>query len=774
MKKKYEITGMSCSACQATVTKAVSKLDGVDSVNVSLLAKNMVVDFDESKVGEKEIIEAVVASGYGAAPFVNKSVVKVQEGKRRDLRRRLIRLFVSLFFLLLLTVISMGGMIAQKTLQFPNENSSYYSPIIFIEVALQLIFVTPIVILNFHYFTSGYKTLFKLRPNMDSLVALGSTASLLYGVYAFILVTVGLVSGNHEMVMDNSMNVYIESAGTILFFVSLGKYFETRATNKTTASIADLMSLTPDTAYVVRGQTIEEIETELLEVGDTVVVKPGEAIPSDGIITEGSADVDESLLTGESTPVFKRPGDHVIGGSINRVGSFRFRVLSVGKDTTMSKIVTLVEQASESKAPIARLADKISLVFVPIVIGLSLLTFGIWVLISWFNGGVNVSLALQLTISVLVISCPCALGLATPVAIMVGTGKGAENGILIKSAEAFEKVEKVDYVLFDKTGTLTKGEMAFHAIKVYRGNEAAILSKAASLEAYSEHPLSKAIVREAAKRKLALTNVNDFIYEPGLGVCGNDMVIGNRAYMKKLNVDIRMSDSDYNALSSLGDTVLYVAEDHALVAVISLGDQIKDNARTAVKVLIKMGKKVAMVTGDNKESAASVARLIGIEEIYSEILPQEKEKIVSLLQEKGHRVAFVGDGVNDAPSLTKADIGIAIGAGSDVAIDSADIILVHSDPLDVTSAIELSRRVVKNIKENLAWAFFYNIVLIPVAAGVLYGVEVFGEHFVLTPTIASIAMSLSSVTVVLNALRLRFFKRKNNGKEKNYVSDSSR
>jgi Cu+-exporting ATPase len=759
MKKKFNVTGMSCAACQANVTRAVSKLDGVHNANVSLLAKNMVVDFDESKTDESKIIAAVDSAGYGASPFVNQSLKTIQESKKRDLRKKRTRLLISLIFLVLLLFVSMGGMIAMNY-GWPDHGSSSYSLVIFLEISLEILFVSPIIVLNFHYFVSGYKALFKFHPNMDSLVALGSTVSLLYGLFAYVMIIVGWASGDHEMVMSYSMNIYIESAGTILFFVSLGKYFENKATNKTTASIADLISLTPDTAYRMKGNEIEEVPTESLEVDDIVLVKPGEAVPSDGVIVSGYANLDESLLTGESLPVYKKEGDCVIGGSLNKTGSFQFKVTSVGKDTTMSQIVSLVEQASESKAPIARLADKISLVFVPAVILISLITFTVWMLITGLSGSLNVSLAIQLAISVLVISCPCALGLATPVAIMVGTGKGAENGILIKSAEAFELMEKTDVILFDKTGTLTTGAMTFHSIQVFSGNENEILQNVAAVESLSEHPLSKAIVDETKKRGLSFEPSKDFVYRPGLGVEGNGYVIGNKALMDLSKVALGFSNAAAVDTSLQGDTALYVAKDGKLLALIAIGDELKPNSVSAVATLRKLGKRVAIVTGDNKDTARAIAEKLGIEEVYSEVQPSQKEAIVANLQKQGLKVAFVGDGVNDAPSLTKADIGIAIGAGSDVAIDSADIILVHSDPLDVVSAIELSHAVVKNIKENLLWAFFYNVILIPLAAGVLYNVQVAWGHFILTPTIASIAMSLSSVTVVLNALRLRLFKRK--------------
>ncbi|OPZ37467.1 MAG: Copper-exporting P-type ATPase A [Tenericutes bacterium ADurb.BinA155] len=759
MKKKFNVTGMSCAACQANVTRAVDKVEGVTSANVSLLGKSMVVDFDETKTDESKIIAAVGSAGYGASPYVNQSIKAIQEQKKRDLRKKRSKLLISFIFLVLLLFVSMGGMIAMNY-GWPNHQDSSYPLIVFLEITLEILFVTPIIVINFHYFISGYKALFKAHPNMDSLVALGSTVSLLYGLFAYIMIIVGWALDDHAMVMAYAMNIYIESAGTILFFVSLGKYFENKATNKTTASIAELMSLTPDTAYRVQGSTIEEVPTGSLEVGDIVLVKPGEAIPTDGILSEGYANIDESLLTGESLPVYKKVGDRVIGGSLNKTGSFQFKVTSVGKDTTMSKIVALVEQASESKAPIARLADKISLVFVPTVILISLITFTAWMLITGLSGSLNISLSIQLAISVLVISCPCALGLATPVAIMVGTGKGAENGILIKSAEAFELMEKADYVLFDKTGTLTTGEMTFHQIKVFAGDEDGILKNVAAVESLSEHPLSKAIVAEAKRRGLTFKASKDFVYEPGLGVKGNGYLIGNKAMMAAAQVSLGLANMVLVDASLQGDTALYVAKAGKLLAIISIGDELKPHSVSAVATLRKLGKKVALVTGDNKDTARAISEKLGIDEVYSEVLPNQKEAIVSQLQSQGFKVAFVGDGVNDAPSLTKADIGIAIGAGSDIAIDSADIILVHSDPLDVVSSIELSHAVVKNIKENLLWAFFYNVILIPLAAGVLYNVQVSWGHFILTPTIASIAMSLSSVTVVLNALRLRLFKRK--------------
>ena len=765
MKKKFDVTGMMCAACQANVGRAVSRLEGVSSVNVSLLAKNMVVDFDENVVGDEDIIKSVVEIGYGCSVFVNESIKKIQEKRAKTLKKQRNKLILSIILLLCLIVFSMGPMIVG----YPKMDDPNYSLITFLDITIQFLFLTPIIILNWHHFSSGYKSLVKLHPNMDALVALGSTVSVLYGIYAYTMVIVGWASGNHSMVMDHSMNIYIESAAMIPTFISLGKYFEAKATQKTTASIAGLMALTPETAFLMKDGEPIEVPTESLQEGDLVLVKPGQSIPTDGVIKEGYSNLDESAITGESAPVYKTIGDKVIGSTVNKEGSFVFEVTSVGRDTTIAKIIALVEEASESKAPIARLADKISLVFVPSVIGVSLLTFTIWMILSGLgvvgSASPDVNLSVQLAVSVLVISCPCALGLATPVAIMVGTGKGAENGILIKSAEAFERIEKVDYVLFDKTGTLTQGQMMLKKIIPYGVEEDELLTKAASLESKSEHPLSKAIVEKANERQLVISIPSDFEYVPGKGVHGDGLSIGNRALMQHFGIDLSPAVDDFEELSNQGLTVLYCAQRGKLVGLFALGDTPKATAKETIAELKRLNKRVAILTGDNSLTAKTVAEELGVDEFYAEILPGDKESIVATLQGKGHIVAMVGDGINDAPALTKADVGIAIGAGTDVAIESSDIVLVKNDPLDVVAAMKLSHRVVKTIKENLAWAFFYNILLIPLAAGILYGVSVVPnwftgsqEHLVLTPMIASIAMSLSSVTVVLNALRLRIFK----------------
>ncbi len=769
MKKKYEVSGMMCAACQANVDRAVSKLDGVSHVNVSLLGKNMVVDFDPEKVDDQAIIGTVESAGYGCCVFVNETVAAINKKRLQKLRKTRKKLILSLILLAFLMVFSMGPMIPY----FMDliDHSGHMGLICILNVTAQIVFLVPILILNAQHYVSGFRSLFKGHPNMQTLVALGSSISIAYGLYIYGAMIAAYARGDEMSVMSYSMNIYFESAAMIPVFISLGKYFEAKATNKTTASIASMMALVPETAIVYRNGAEIEIQTEEINVDDVVVVKPGMAIPVDGEVVFGSASVDESAISGESLPVYKKEGDHVIGGTLNQEGYFRFKVTSVGKDTTLAKIISLVEEASDSKAPIARLADKVSAIFVPSVIAISLFTFVFWMILTGCgvagDSHPDWNLSLQLGVSVMVISCPCALGLATPVAIMVGTGKGAENGILIKSAEAFETASSVDYVLFDKTGTLTKGETKLRKIVAYGQSEEGILAKAYSVEAQSEHPLSLAITKEAKARGLAIKECPDFAYVPGRGVLGNGMAIGNKALMEEQGVAIEERNTDFERLSSEGNTVLYVAEEGKIVGLFAVGDKTKDNAAKAIKALKEKGVRVAMVTGDNRITASAIAKNLGVDDVYAEVLPQEKEQIVRQIKERGHRVCFVGDGINDAPALTTADVGIAIGAGTEIAIESSDIVLANSDPLDVVFALHLSRRVVTNVKENLAWAFFYNVILIPLAAGAFYWVSVAPNwftgsqsHLVLTPMIGSIAMSFSSVTVVLNALRLRRIKKK--------------
>ena len=763
MVKKFDVQGMMCAACQANVERAVAKLDGVHSVNVSLLGKSMVVDFDEERTDIETINEAVSAAGYSCSLFVNQSIAEIQAKKKAALRKERNRVILSVVFLLLLMVFSMGPMI--PAIHQAIENSQHMSLICILLVAAQFAVFIPIAILNRRHYVSGVKSLIKLHPNMDALVALGSVASTIYGLITFGIMIYDAAMGNDAKVMHGAMNMYVEAAAMIPVFVSIGKYFESLATGKTTASIASLMALTPETSLLCKGDEIVEVSTASLEVGDIVFVKPGMGVPTDGEIIEGHASLDESAISGESMTVYKTVGDKVIGASVNKEGSFRFKVTSVGQDTTIAKIIALVEEASQSKAPMARLADRISLVFVPTVIVISTLTFVVWMILSGLGivgeSKPDVALAFQLAVSVLVISCPCALGLATPVAIMVGTGKGAENGILIKSAEAFERLEKVDVILFDKTGTLTKGEMEVKDFICFGENPKSVVKEAAALEAHSEHPLSRAIVAFAKKEGVVVKPSKDFEYVLGQGIKSKDVIIGNEAFLVAEGIDVKVAKKDFERLSSSGYTVLFMAEKGSIQALFAVGDTIKENAAKTIKTLQKMGKKVAILTGDNRLAAAYIAKELGVDEVHSEVLPSDKEKIVSSLQEKGLKVAMVGDGINDAPALTKADVGIAIGAGTDIAIESSDIILVRSDPKDVASAIYLSKRVVRNIKQNLGWAFFYNLLLIPLAAGALYGISVAPNwftgsqsHLVLTPMIGSLAMSLSSITVVLNALRL--------------------
>ena len=766
MKQKFEVNGMMCAACQANVERAVAHLNGVSSVNVSLLGKNMVVEYDDAVVSSQEIIKAVDDSGYSCSIFVNQSIKDIQRKRAEEVRKKRNRLILSIILLLCLMVFSMGPMI--PPVMDAIDRSGYMGIICIINVAMQILFLIPIVVLNWHHFSSGFKSLWKRHPNMDALVALGSSVSIVYGLYAFVRMIICFASGDEMGVMNYSMNIYFESAAMIPTFISIGKFIESQATSKTTASIAAMMALTPDTAYLCVNDEVKEVPCEALKEGDIVLVKPGASVPCDGKIVEGETSLDESMITGESIPVYKRKGDSVIGATINKEGSFKFVVEKVGKDTTIAKIIALVEEASESKAPLARLADRISGVFVPAVIGISLLVFTLWMILSGVGlVGVNhpdVNLAFQLAVSVLVISCPCALGLATPVAIMVGTGKGAENGILIKSAEAFERLEQIDVFLFDKTGTLTKGEMEVKRVIAYQGSEDDVLNLVAPYEAHSEHPLSKAIVKryEMKGEKVRLSEA--FEYIPGKGIKGDDVIVGNVALLEQEGIETSETKDQFEELSKQGLTTLFVVKNKSIIGLIGIGDAVKENSQKTVKSLQNAGKKVVMLTGDHHSTAQAIANELGIKDVYAEVLPEEKESIVAKLQEQGYKVAFVGDGINDAPALMKADVGIAIGAGTEIAIESSDIILVKNDPLDVYSGFMLSKKVVRNIKENLTWAFLYNLILIPLAAGALYAVQVSPNwltgnqgHLVLTPMIGSIAMSLSSITVVLNALRLRWF-----------------
>ncbi|MEG2989303.1 MAG: heavy metal translocating P-type ATPase, partial [Oscillospiraceae bacterium] len=619
---------------------------------------------------------------------------------------------------------------------------------------IQLLLVLPILYVNDKYYKVGFKTLFHGAPNMDSLIAVGSAAAVIYGVVAIFQIVYGLGSGDMARVHKYSMDLYFESAGMILTLITLGKYLETRSKGKTGDAIRRLMDLTPKTAQVLRDGAEIEVPVEDVLVGDLIVVRPGGAVPVDGVVTAGSSSVDESALTGESLPVEKGPGDRVAAAAINKSGSFTFRALRVGEDTTLAQMIRLVDEAASSKAPIAKLADQVAGVFVPVVMGIALITA-----IVWLVAGYGVTFALTAGVAVLVISCPCALGLATPVAIMVGTGKGAENGILIKSAEALETLHSVKTVVLDKTGTVTEGRPK--VTDIYPMGDATaeeLLCVAASLEKPSEHPLADAIVAEAAARNIPLVPAEDFIALHGKGVSatlqGGKFLAGNRAMLEEHGIDMEAARLTADALAEGGKTPLFFAKDGAIMGIIAVADTVKPSSAAAIRGFQALGIDVVLLTGDNARTAAAIGRELGIANVISEVLPQDKERHIAQLQTGGNKVAMIGDGINDAPALARADVGLAIGSGTDVAIDSADIVLMKSDLMDAVSALRLSKAVIRNIRQNLFWAFLYNIIGIPLAAGVLFPIF----HLQLSPMFAAAAMSLSSVSVVSNALRLKLFK----------------
>lgn len=745
MKEKFDITGMTCSACSAHVEKSVGCLDGVKNVNVNLLRNSMQVDFDENAIGTDEIINAVVAGGYGAS-VQGKTEEKKEnhtDGEAAGMKRRLI---VSIAFLIPLMYISMGHM---WHLPFLSVFDSAANALAF--AFTQLLLTLPIIYVNRKYFINGFKTLFHGAPNMDSLIAIGSGAAFVYGIAAIYCIGYGLGHNDSELVHSYMMNLYFESAAMILTLITLGKFMEARAKGKTSQAIEKLIDLSPKTATVIRNGVEVVVNADEVQVGEIVVVKAGQAIPLDGIITEGSGAVDESAITGESIPIEKNIGDNVIGATINQSGYFKFRAEKIGSDTTLSQIIQLVEEAASSKAPIAKLADKVSGIFVPVVISIAVVTSLVWLLLG--NG---VSFALSMGISVLVISCPCALGLATPTAIMVGTGKGAQYGILTKSAEALETAHHTDTVVLDKTGTITEGKPSVTDVSPEGITADELLVTAASIEYLSEHPLAKAIVEKA--EGMDLKEVTDFKQTAGQGVSGKidgkEVLAGNYKMMCENGIEA----TENTQFAKEGKTALYFACGGKLIGVIAVADTIKETSRKAIEDMREMGLDVIMLTGDNAVTAEAIKNKLSVTRAIAEVLPSDKEEEIRLLQEQGKRVMMVGDGINDAPALTRADVGVAIGAGTDIAIEAADIVLMKSDLQDVVTAVELSRAVIKNIKENLFWAFFYNVLGIPVAAGVLYGIA----GLKLNPMIAALAMSFSSVFVVSSALRLRFFKTKRN------------
>ena len=755
MDKKFDVTGMTCSACSSHVEKSVCKLVGEGNVSVSLLTNSMQVKYDEKKISEEDIIKAVEDAGYGAsvagAPAAKKAEKKgsVVDEEIKEMKTRLI---ISFIFLIPLMYVSMGSMAG---LPQPSFLTGHANAVSF--AFTQFLMCLPIIYVNRKYFIVGYKTLWHRAPNMDSLIAVGSTAALAYGIFAIYRMSYGLGAGDYALVEKYHMDLYFESSVMILTLITLGKFLETRSRRKTSEAISRLTELAPETAVVERNGVETEIPIEELNAGDIVIVKPGARIPADGIIVDGNSSVDESALTGESIPVEKTVGDKIIAASINKNGFLKFRAEKVGSETTLAQIIKLVEDASASKAPIAKLADKIAGVFVPVVMTIALVTA-----IAWLATGHDFEFALSCAISVLVISCPCALGLATPVAIMVGTGKGAENGILIKSAEALETLHLVKTVIMDKTGTLTEGKPVVTDIYSIGIDENELLALAASAEKPSEHPLAGALIEDAEKKGINLFEAEDFRAVSGRGVTatvdGRKILAGNKYFMSENGIDVSVFEQKEKEYSDLGKTVLYFAGENNPLGLIAVQDVPKKTSRAAVKCLRDMGIDVIMLTGDNKRTAEAIARSLGITKVVSEVMPQDKEAVVRSVQEKGGRTAMIGDGINDAPALARADVGIAIGAGTDVAIESADIVLMKSDLMDAVTAIKLSKATIKNVKENLFWAFFYNIICIPLAAGVWF--PAFGIK--LSPMIGAAAMSMSSVCVVSNALRLKFFKADNN------------
>lgn len=773
MKERFDVTGMTCSACSSHVEKSVGKLTGVENVSVNLLTNSMQVEFDENKLDTAGIIKAVEDAGYGAAVKDEhaKSGAKTsgQSGSQennglsaveQNVKNMKKRLIVSLIFWIPLMYVSMGHMIYQWlnipmppfTMNFlhGNENAITYA-------FTQFLLLLPILIANQKYFKNGFKTLWHRSPNMDSLIAIGAGAAILYGIFAIYRIGYAMGHGDMMVVHQYAHDLYFESAGTILTLITIGKYLETKSKGKTSEAITKLLNLAPKTVTAVRDGVEQVVDAADVEKGEIFLVKPGESVAVDGIVLEGKSSFDESAITGESIPVPKQEGDTIVSASINKSGLIRAKATKVGEDTTIAQIIRLVEEASSSKAPIAKMADKIAGVFVPAVITIALITGVIWLI-----SGATFEFAMSTAIAVLVISCPCALGLATPVAIMVGTGKGAENGILIKSGDALETAHQIDTVVLDKTGTITQGKPVVTDIICAAGKNAdktQLLQIAGSLEKGSEHPLAEAIVNYCVTNNISLEKVTDFNALFGKGiegtVSGTHYYAGNEKMMEEKGISLSTEQKNQiQALAKQGRTPLLFADEKQFLGIVAVADVVKPTSKEAVQKFRDYGIHVIMLTGDNEVTAQAIKEQVGIDEVIAGVLPTQKEKKISALKQAGHKVAMIGDGVNDAPALASADVGIAIGAGTDVAIESADIVLMKNDLLDAVGAVKLSKAVIRNIKENLFWAFFYNSIGIPLAAGVLYPLF----QIKLNPMFGAAAMSLSSVCVVSNALRLRWVK----------------
>ena len=773
MKERFDVTGMTCSACSSHVEKSVGKLTGVENVSVNLLTNSMQVEFDENKLDTAGIIKAVEDAGYGAAvkdghaksgtktsgqsDSQENSGLSAVEQNVKNMKKRLI---VSLIFWIPLMYVSMGHMIYQWlnipmppfTMNFlhGNENAITYA-------FTQFLLLLPILIANQKYFKNGFKTLWHRSPNMDSLIAIGAGAAILYGIFAIYRIGYAMGHGDMMVVHQYAHDLYFESAGTILTLITIGKYLETKSKGKTSEAITKLLNLAPKTVTVVRDGVEQVVDAADVGKGEIFLVKPGESVAVDGIVLEGKSSFDESAITGESIPVPKQEGDTIVSASINKSGLIRAKATKVGEDTTIAQIIRLVEEASSSKAPIAKMADKIAGVFVPAVITIALITGVIWLI-----SGATFEFAMSTAIAVLVISCPCALGLATPVAIMVGTGKGAENGILIKSGDALETAHQIDTVVLDKTGTITQGKPVVTDIICAAGKNAdktQLLQIAGSLEKGSEHPLAEAIVNYCVTNNISLEKVTDFNALFGKGiegtVSGTHYYAGNEKMMEEKGISLSAEQKNQiRELAKQGRTPLLFADENQFLGIVAVADVVKPTSKEAVQKFRDYGIHVIMLTGDNEVTAQAIKEQVGIDEVIAGVLPTQKEEKISALKQAGHKVAMIGDGVNDAPALASADVGIAIGAGTDVAIESADIVLMKNDLLDAVGAVKLSKAVIRNIKENLFWAFFYNSIGIPLAAGVLYPLF----QIKLNPMFGAAAMSLSSVCVVSNALRLRWVK----------------
>ncbi len=755
-KEQFNISGMSCAACSSRVDKAVSALDGIGEVSVNLLKNSMTVTFDDQKTDIDTIIGTVTKAGYGAS--LKSSAVHPTTSQTADpqltaeteIKYLCLRSVFSVLFMVPLFYLSMGHMVG---LPLPSYLSGSKNVMVF--AFTQFLLAVPIVFINFRYFINGFRTLTALSPNMDALIAIGSGAAFFSGICSLYSIAYAMGLGDMETAHHAAEHLYLESAAMILTLITLGRFLEARAKGKASEAISRLMNLAPKTAVKIENGVESTVPIESVKTGEILVVRAGERIPVDGLIVDGWGSVDESALTGESIPAEKQVGDPVSGACINQSGHFLMRATRVGEDTTLAQIIRLVDEAISSKAPVSRLADRVSGIFVPIVIAIALIATGTWLLL-----GYPITFAISIGIAVLVISCPCALGLATPTAIMVGTGRGAANGILFKSASAIELLGEADTVVLDKTGTMTHGKpIMTDFIVIHDQDQHHLLKSIASLENCSEHPLSKAIVEEAQKQSMVLEHVSHFSQWPGKGITGtinnHHYAVGNFRLMTQLGIVCTTEQQQIaNRLSDNGKTVLYATCDNNLTGILAVADAIKPSTPEAIQTLQSMGIHVVMLTGDNLKTAQAIQRLTGIQAFRAEVLPQDKEKEIRQLMEQGHRTVMVGDGINDAPALARADVGIAIGAGTDIAIESADVVLMKSNLADTVSAIRLSKAVMRTIRQNLFWAFFYNIIGIPIAAGVLY----LFNGMTLNPMAAAAAMSFSSVSVVLNALRLRFFK----------------